>query len=85
MAWTVLDLAYADPALWALVDDNSQYGQIISFSRAHLTANLGFDPTYESDLPTEGLLGRVAAAYYFMGAGWWLALTCASIFSAAAW
>jgi tetratricopeptide (TPR) repeat protein len=74
VAWAVFDLAYADAALWTLVDDNVQYGQMVNFSRAHLTANLGFDPTYTVELSTEGAVGRLEAAYYFMGAGWWLAL-----------
>ena len=81
-AWSVLDLAYADRTLWALVDDNAQYGQIVSFSRAHLTENLGFDPTYESNVTTEGVLGRLSAAYYFMGAGWWLVLAAGLILTA---
>ena len=83
-AWSVLDLAYGDRTLWLLVDDNVQYGQIVSFSRAHLTENLGFDPTYESNVTTEGVLGRLSAAYYFMGPGWWLVLTCGLILTAAA-
>jgi hypothetical protein len=78
-AWSVLDLAYADRTLWALVDDNMQYGQIVGFSRTHLTENLGFDPTYESNVTTEGVLGRLSAAYYFMGAGWWLVLAAGLI------
>jgi tetratricopeptide (TPR) repeat protein len=82
-AWSVLDLAYADRTLWALVDDNAQYGQIVTFSRTHLTENLGFDPTYESNITTEGVLGRLSAAYYFMGAGWWLVLAAGLILTAA--
>lgn len=82
-AWALFHLAYADPTLWSLVDENAQYGQIIIFSRTHLTANLGFDPTYDASLTTDSPLGRLSAAFYFMGAGWWLTSACGLAFCAA--
>jgi tetratricopeptide (TPR) repeat protein len=68
----LLYLAFIDPALWALIDENAQYAQIMHFSRTHLPANFGIEPTFQGHLAIDTIQDRLATAVYFMGPGWWL-------------
>jgi tetratricopeptide (TPR) repeat protein len=67
-------LALVDPALWSLVDESAQAGNIIFFSSRYLPGNFGIAPTFQSDLSTETLIDRLMTAFYFMGWGWWVCL-----------
>jgi tetratricopeptide (TPR) repeat protein len=68
----LLYLAFIDPALWALIDENAQYAQIMRFSRDYLPANFGVEPTFQGQLAIDTIQDRLATAVYFMGTGWWL-------------
>jgi tetratricopeptide repeat protein len=72
--FSIVHLALRDPAFWSLVDENSQYASIMSFSRRNLPANYGIEPVFELSLATETVLGRLATACYFMGWGWLVCL-----------
>jgi len=74
-SFSVVYLALRDPAIWSLVDENSQYATIISFSRFNLPANFGIEPFFQPNLSTESAIDRLAAALYFAGWGWWVCLT----------
>jgi tetratricopeptide (TPR) repeat protein len=72
--YSLLHLTWIDPALWALVDENAQYAQILQFSRRYLPANFGVEPNFQGQLAVETGFDRLAAALYFMGWGWWFCL-----------
>src|SRR5882724_587262 len=72
--FSIVHLALRDPAFWSLVDENSQYASIMSFSRRNLPANYGIEPVFQINLSTETVLGRLATAFYFMGWGWLVCL-----------
>jgi hypothetical protein len=75
----LLYLAFVDPCLWALIDDNAQYAQITHFSRGYLPANSGIEPTFQGHLTVDTVQDRLATAAYFMGPGWWLCAGASSL------
>jgi tetratricopeptide (TPR) repeat protein len=72
--YSLLHLTWLDPSLWALVDENAQYAQILKFSKRYLPANFGVEPNFQAQLAIETGFDRLTAAIYFMGWGWWLCL-----------
>jgi tetratricopeptide (TPR) repeat protein len=72
--FSLLHLAYRDPALWYLTDENTQAANIITFSQQLLPGNYGIQPTFRARLDTETWLGRLATASYFMSWGWMICL-----------
>jgi hypothetical protein len=73
-SFSVFYLGLIDPALWALVDENTQAANIITFSLHYLPGNFGLAPSFQASLPTETLLERLRAAIYFTDWGWKLCL-----------
>jgi Tetratricopeptide repeat len=70
VSFAVLYLAFIDPALWDLVDENAQAVSIINFSHRFLPGNYGIQPTFHPDLDTGTTQTRLATALYFMSWGW---------------
>lgn len=68
-------LTFWNPAFWLLIDENSQYANIMSFSQRFLPANYGMEPTFENALFTETVLERLITSFYFMSWGWWICFT----------
>ncbi len=73
-SFILLYLAFMDPALWYLVDENAQAANLIGFSHRFLPGNYGFQPTFRPSLDTETLVGRLVTAAYFMSWGWGVGL-----------
>ena len=73
-SFSVLYLSLVDPALWVLVDENTQAANIITFSLHYTPGNFGIDPTFQTSLPAEALPERIKAALYFTDWGWELCL-----------
>jgi tetratricopeptide (TPR) repeat protein len=74
VSFSLLYLAFLDPALWDLVDENAQAASIINFSHRFLPGNFGIQPTFHTDLDTGTPQARLATALYFMSWGWDIAL-----------
>jgi hypothetical protein len=72
--FSIVHLALRDSAFWSLVDENAQYASMMSFSRLNLPGNFGIEPFFQIDLSTETVMDRLAAAFYFVGWGWWVCL-----------
>lgn len=74
VSFTLLHLTFMDPALWSLVDENTQATNIIRFSRRYLPGNFGIQPTFRPNLETDTLWGRLSTASYFLSWGWAICL-----------
>jgi tetratricopeptide (TPR) repeat protein len=70
----ILYLTFWNPAFWQLIDENSQYANIMNFSQRFLPANYGIEPTFEKVLFTETVLERLITSIYFMSWGWWICI-----------
>lgn len=68
----ILYLTFWNPAFWLIVDENTQYANIMNFSQRFLPANYGIEPTFEKVLFTETVLERLITSFYFMSWGWWI-------------
>jgi tetratricopeptide (TPR) repeat protein len=84
VSFAILYLAFIDPALWDLVDENAQAASIINFSHRFLPGNFGIQPTFHPDLDTGTAQDRLATALYFMSWGWVISLV-GSLFLLLAW
>jgi tetratricopeptide (TPR) repeat protein len=74
VSFSLLYLAFMDPAFWDLVDENAQAASIISFSQRFLPGNFGIQPTFRPDLAIGTPQDRLATALYFMSWGWVISL-----------
>jgi tetratricopeptide (TPR) repeat protein len=83
-SFSILYLSLLDPALWTLVDENTQSANIISFSLHYLPGNFGLQPTFQTSLPAETLIDRLMASLYFTDWGWELCLA-GSLLLVTAW
>lgn len=70
----ILYLTFWNPAFWQLIDENSQYANIMNFSQRFLPANYGIEPTFEKVIFTETVLERLITSFYFMSWGWWICI-----------
>jgi tetratricopeptide (TPR) repeat protein len=73
-SFTVLYLSFLDPALWGLLDENTQSVNIASFSVHYSPGNFGIEPNFQADLLAETLMDRLRASLYFTDWGWQLCL-----------
>jgi tetratricopeptide (TPR) repeat protein len=73
-SFTVLYLTFQDPALWTLLDENTQSVNIMSFSLHYFPGNFGIEPDFQADLSAETLMDRFMASLYFIDWGWELCL-----------
>jgi len=68
-------LAFLNPQVfWPLLDQNTQYQRIVSFSAQYLPANQGREPVFQANLSGDGFNARLTSAAHFLGLGWGLAL-----------
>lgn len=67
-----LQVAMVDSSLLQeLMRDHQQYRGIQAFTRQNLPINSGAEPTMSRALSTGTVWGRIAAAQFFMGLGWY--------------
>ena len=67
--FSIVHLALRDPAFWSLVDENSQYGSIMSFSRLNLPANYGIEPAFRDEPLNRNSAGSAGHSLLFYGLG----------------
>jgi tetratricopeptide (TPR) repeat protein len=72
--FAVVHLAVEDPILWSFEDDDAQHAAVVRFTMKHLIWNLGPDPQFQRNLPTDTVTDRLSEALYFMARGWWFGL-----------
>lgn len=64
-----------------LIEQNSQYVEMIKFSYRFLPLNFGIEPTVSRSLSAESFLSRIYAAWYFLSWGWYLFVIGGIMFS----
>jgi tetratricopeptide (TPR) repeat protein len=78
--FAVMQVAFLHPSLLKeLQDEEIQARGAADFSKRYLPTNAGSEASDAigfKGLPTDTVWQRFVAAFYFMGFGWWVAVTC---------
>lgn len=67
-------LAFFNPFLCRLTDENAQYAQILKFSETCLPPNLTTEPDFQSVLRTRTVWNLLETSLYFSGSGLWVCM-----------